>query len=113
MASPRFVAIESTTASRFLRILPVKRQKVKGIGPGPLEVLIGSRKQEPARTTDRTVITTSLGHEVYTRLEKLQSLCGRDIRAQTHSLSHESINAELMIMTHDLITIAAAGREIT
>ena len=29
MASPRFVAIESTTASRFLRILPVWEQKVK------------------------------------------------------------------------------------
>ena len=47
MASSRFVAIKSATASRFLLILPVKGQKVKGIGPGSLEILTGSREEEP------------------------------------------------------------------
>ena len=57
MARPRFAAIKGASASRSLLILPVLGQKVKGISPSPLEVLIGSREQEPARTTDRTAIT--------------------------------------------------------
>ena len=66
MASPRFTATKITSVGRFLLILPVNGQKVKGIGPGPLEVLIGSREEEPTRTTDRATITTSLRHDVDT-----------------------------------------------
>ena len=66
MASPRFIAIKSTSASRFLLILPVGGQKVKGVGPCPLEVGLRSREQEPARTADRTAITTSFGHDLNT-----------------------------------------------
>ena len=68
MTGPRFIAIKSTTASRLVLILPVQGQKVKGIGPSALEVLIGSREQEPARTTNRTAITARLRHDVNARL---------------------------------------------
>ena len=51
-------------------ILPVRGQKVKGVSPSALEVLIGSREEEPTRTADRTAITTGLRHEVDTRLEQ-------------------------------------------
>ena len=47
MASPGFIAVESTSAGRFLLILPVKGQKVKGISPGRLAVDLGSREQKP------------------------------------------------------------------
>ena len=89
MARSGFPAVKSTPADRFLLILPVWGQKVKGIGPSPLVVLIGSREQETARSADRTAITTSLG------------------------LSHESIDTELMIMTHDLVVIASSGGQMT
>ena len=46
--------------------MPVGGQKVKGIGPGALEVLIGSREKEPARTTDRTAVAASFGHDFNT-----------------------------------------------
>ena len=71
VARPRFAAVESTTARGLGLILPVKGQKVKGIGPSPLEVLLRSREQEPTRTADRTAITPGLRHEVDTRLEQL------------------------------------------
>ena len=64
MTSPRFVAVKSTSTSRWLLILLVLGQKVKGISPSPLEVLIGSREEEPAGSTDRTVITDRLGHNL-------------------------------------------------
>ena len=64
MTSPRFAAVKSTTASRFLLILPVVGQKVKGVSPSPLEVLIRSREEEPARTTDWSAITARLGHNL-------------------------------------------------
>ena len=56
--------VKGASTDRLVLILPVKGQKVKGIGPSPLEVLIGSREQEPTRTTDRTIITACFGHEV-------------------------------------------------
>ncbi len=64
MASPGFVAIKSTTASRLVLILPVKGQKVKGIGPSLFEILLGSRKKKPTRSTDRTAITARFRHDV-------------------------------------------------
>ena len=71
MASPRFVAIKSATASRFLLILPVKGQKVKCIGPGTFEIGVRSREEEPAGPTDRTAITTGFRHDLNARLQKL------------------------------------------
>ena len=71
MTSPRFSAVKSTSASRFVLILPVQRQKVERIGPSALEVLLRSREEEPAGTTDRTAMTTGFRHEVDTRLEQL------------------------------------------
>ena len=66
MTSPGFITVERALASRLVLILPVKGQKVKGIGPSSLEVLIGSREKEPARTTDRTTIATSFGLDMDT-----------------------------------------------
>jgi len=43
MASPGFGAVKSTSTSEFPLILPVVGQKVKGIGPSPLEVLLRSK----------------------------------------------------------------------
>ena len=68
MAGPGFVAVKRASASGCPLILPVWGQKVKGIGPGPLEVLIGSREEEPAGPTDGTAITTSFGHDFDARL---------------------------------------------
>ena len=48
--------------------MPVRGQEVKGIGPSALEVLIGSREEEPAGPTDRPAITASFGHDLNTRL---------------------------------------------
>ena len=70
MASPGFAAVKSTSASGLLLILPVQGQKVKGIGPGPLEVLIGSREEEPAGPTDRRAIAASFGHDLDTRFKQ-------------------------------------------
>ena len=47
----------------FRLILPVLGQKVKCVGPNSLEVDLGSREQEPARTADRTAIATSFRHD--------------------------------------------------
>ena len=68
MTSPWFAAVESTPTSGLVLILPVGGQKVKGIGPSALEVSLGSREQEPARSTDRAAIAACLGHDVDARL---------------------------------------------
>ena len=81
MTRPKFRAVKSTSASRLLLIFPVGGQKVKGISPSPLEILLRSRKQEPARTTDRTAVAASFGHDVDARLKEVQSLCRSDIGA--------------------------------
>ena len=47
-------------------ILPVKGQKVKSIGPSPLEVGVRSREEEPTGPTDRTIVTASFGHDLNT-----------------------------------------------
>ena len=113
MASPRFTSVKSSSASRWLLIVPVKGQKVKCVSPSPLEVGIRSREQEPARTADRTAIAAGFGHNLNARLKEVQSLCGGDIGAQAHSVSDEGIDAKLMVMTHDLIAIAVGGGQIT
>ena len=74
MARPRFAAVERTSVGRLELIVPVRGQKVKGIGPSALEVLLRSREKEPAGPTDRTTIATCLGHNLDARLQKLQSL---------------------------------------
>ena len=66
MASPRFTAIKSASASGCPLILPVDRQKVKGIGPGPLEIAVGSGEQEPAGSTDRSTIAPGFRHDLNT-----------------------------------------------
>ena len=68
MTSPWFGAVKSTSTSGLVLILPVRGQKVKGVGPSPFEVLIGSREQEPARTSHRTAITARLRHDLNARL---------------------------------------------
>ncbi len=68
MASPGFTAVKSTSAVRLELILPVVGQKVKGIGPSPLEVGLRSREEKPARSTDRAAIAACLGHDVDARL---------------------------------------------
>ena len=64
MTGSGFVAVEGPLASRLGLILPVKGQKVKGIGPSALEELIRSREQEPAGSTDRTAVAASFGHDL-------------------------------------------------
>ena len=54
-------------------ILPVKGQKVKGIGPGTFEIGVRSREQEPTGSTDRTTITARLRHDLDTSLQELQT----------------------------------------
>ena len=81
MASPRFAAVENPLANRFLLILPVSGQKVKGVSPSSLEVLLGSREEKPAGPTDRTVLPPVLGMMWIQPVEKLQSLCGVDTGA--------------------------------
>ena len=56
--------VKGASTDRLVLILPVKGQKVKGIGPSPLEVLIGNGEQEPTGTADRTAITDRLGHNL-------------------------------------------------
>ena len=68
MASTWLTVIKSPSTSGLGLILPVKGQKVKGISPSALEVLIGSREQEPAGSANRTAIATGLGHDLNTRL---------------------------------------------
>ena len=81
MASPWFVAVKSSSASRWLLIVPVWGQKVKCVSPGAFKVLLRSREKEPTRPADRTVIAACFRHEIDTRLQKLQSFCWGDIRA--------------------------------
>ena len=64
MTRPGFVAVKSSSASRWLLIVPVKGQKVKGVSPSPFEIGVRSREEEPAGTTDRTAITDRLGHNL-------------------------------------------------
>ena len=64
MASPGFTAVKGPSASRFLLILPVKGQKVKGIGPGSLEILTGSREEEPR---ERKKVPTGADTHLITR----------------------------------------------
>ena len=66
MTSPGLVSVKSTSASRFPLILPVGRQKVKGIGPDPLEIAVGSEEQEPAGSTDRSTIAPGFRHDFNT-----------------------------------------------
>ena len=68
MTRPKFRAVKSTSASRLLLIFPVGGQKVKGISPSPLEILLRSREEEPAGPTDRAAIAAGLRHEVDARL---------------------------------------------
>jgi len=68
MASPWFRAIKSKSASRFLLILPMLGLEVKGIGPSVPEVLVRSREQEPARTTNRTAIAARFRQNLDTSL---------------------------------------------
>jgi len=63
MTSPGFAAVKGTSTGRFLLILPVWGQKVKGISPSALEVLIRSREEKPAGPTNRTAITPGFGHD--------------------------------------------------
>ena len=67
--------------SGILMLLPIERQKVEGIGPGPLEEGIRDREQEPAGASNRATITTSLGHDFNTFLKELKSLNGINMRA--------------------------------
>ena len=60
--------VKGASTDRLVLILPVKGQKVKGIGPSSLEVLLRSREQEPAGSADRAVIPTCLGHDLDARL---------------------------------------------
>jgi hypothetical protein len=62
-SSTWFAVIKSTPTSGFLFIVPVCGQKVKGIGPSALEVLIRSREQEPTGSTYGTAITARLRHD--------------------------------------------------
>ena len=55
---------ESPTVGEFLLILPVLRQKVKGIGPGLLEILTGSREEEPR---ERKKVPTGADTHLITR----------------------------------------------
>ena len=64
MASTWSTAVKSTPGRRFVLIYPVLGLEVKGVSPGSLEVGVGSREQEPTRTTDRTAITARLGHDL-------------------------------------------------
>ena len=66
VTSSRFAAVKRASARGLLLLLPVWRQKVKGIGPSPLEVLIGSGEQEPARSTDRATVASSFRHDLDT-----------------------------------------------
>ena len=67
--------------SGILMLLPIERQKVEGVGPGPLEEGIGDREQEPAGASNRAAIATSFGHDLNTFLKELKGLNGVDMRA--------------------------------
>ena len=71
MAGSRFIAVKRALSRRFVLIVPVWGQKVKGIGPGPFEELVRSREKEPAGPTDRAIVAAGFRHEVDTRLEQL------------------------------------------
>ena len=64
-----------------LMLLPIKGQKVKGIGPSTLEERVRDREQEPAGASDRPAIAASLGHDVDTGLQEVKGLNRRDMGA--------------------------------
>ena len=68
MAGSRFIAVKRALSRRFLLILPVWGQKVKGIGPGPFEELVRSREKEPAGPTDRAIVAAGFRHDLDTSL---------------------------------------------
>ena len=67
--------------SGILMLLPIERQKVEGIGPGPLEEGVRDREKEPTGTSNRATIATSLRHDFNTLLKEQKSLDGVDMRA--------------------------------
>ena len=67
--------------SGILMLLPIERQKVEGIGPGPLEEGVRNGEQEPAGTTNGAAITTSFRHDLNTFLKELEGLDRVDMRA--------------------------------
>ena len=73
MTRPGLAAVNSPSATGWLLIVAVRGLEVKGIGPSAFEELIGSREQEPVRTT----ITASLG---MIRTHDLISVAGRGRR---------------------------------
>ena len=58
--------VKGASTGKLVLILPVKGQKVKGISPSLLEVNLGSREEEPARTTDRATIAAGFRHDLNT-----------------------------------------------
>ena len=68
MASTWLTVIKSPSTSGLGFILPVKGQKVKGIGPSAFEVLLRSREEKPAGSTNRAAIAPSFRHDVNARL---------------------------------------------
>ena len=67
--------------SGILMLLPIEGQKIKGIGPGPLEEGVRDREQEPAGATNRAAIATSFGHDFNTLLKELEGLNRGDMGA--------------------------------
>ena len=67
--------------SGILMLLPIEGQKVKGIGPSPLEEGIRDREKEPTGASNRATITTSFGHDLNTFLKELEGLNGVKMRA--------------------------------
>ena len=66
MASPWFRVVEGALSSGLELILPVSGQKVKGVSPSPLEVLLRSIEEEPTKTTDSSTIAPGFRHDLNT-----------------------------------------------
>jgi len=84
MRGPRanFLRLERTRMrGGSLMLLPIERQKVKGIGPSALEEKVRDREQEPTGASDGPAIATSFGHDIDTGLQELKGLNRRDMRA--------------------------------
>ena len=82
MSSSEFII--STKRRRMANLsllLPIERQKVEGIGPGPLEEGVRDREEEPARTTNGAAISTSFRHNFNTLLKQQKGLNRVDMRA--------------------------------
>ena len=73
MASPWFIPVKRASASRLVLIVPAWGQKVKSISLGSFKVLIRSREEEPAGSTNRALIAYCLGHDLDANLQKLQT----------------------------------------